>query len=232
VDWQRKVVKCTGLGAPNLKEAGGNVAVARIGAERAAKMDALRNCMEALRGASIRTGATVGAELAGDAGLKSRVEGLVRGFRVVGAPRYFSDGGVELDVEVPIDGALSDALLPKAEAAQAAPVLASDKGTGLLVDARGLEVTPALAPRLLDAAGRELYGPAVLGPEARRQGGAAYARSVDGAKKELAARLGDRPLVIKAARAQGADLVLGAADAKALEGQKFLTEGRVVIVTD
>src|SRR5512139_4025103 len=91
VDWQKKVVKCTGSGAANLRDAGGNPAVARIGAEKTAKLDALRNCMEALKGVQLRSGQTVGGALKSDAALTGRVEGLVRGFRVVGAPRYFSD---------------------------------------------------------------------------------------------------------------------------------------------
>src|SRR5512139_3466073 len=99
VDWLRKVVRCTGSGAANLREAGGNVAVARIGAEKAAKRDALRNCMEALKGVQLQSGQTVGGALQSDAALSGKVEGLVRGFRVVGKPRYFSDGGVEMDVE-------------------------------------------------------------------------------------------------------------------------------------
>src|SRR5512141_361277 len=104
VDWQRKVVKCTGSGAANLRDASGNPAVARIGAEKAAKLDALRNCMEALKGVQLQSGQTVGGALQSDSSLKGRVEGLVRGFRVVGTPRYFSDGGVEMDVEVPLEG--------------------------------------------------------------------------------------------------------------------------------
>src|SRR6266540_4450513 len=115
VDWQRKVVRCTGSGAANLRDAAGNPAVARIGAEKAAKLDALRNCMEALKGVQLQSGQTVGGALQSDAALSGRVDGLVRGFKVVGAPRYFSDGGVEVDVEVPLEGALSDALLPKTE---------------------------------------------------------------------------------------------------------------------
>src|SRR2546430_290687 len=90
VDWQKKVVKCSGSGAPNLKDSSGNVAVARIGAERAAKLDALRNCMEALKGVNIKTGETVGGAVAGDGGLRAKVEGVVKGFKIVGAPRYFN----------------------------------------------------------------------------------------------------------------------------------------------
>src|SRR5512143_3480162 len=64
VDWQRKVVKCTGSGAANLRDAGGNPAVARVGAEKAAKLDALRNCLEALKGVQLQSGHTVGNVLA------------------------------------------------------------------------------------------------------------------------------------------------------------------------
>jgi hypothetical protein len=227
VDWQKRQVKCTGSGAANLKDAGGNPAVARIGAEKVAKLDALRNCLEATKGVAVSGSQTVGAAMGSDSAIKGAVEGAVKGFRVV-STRYFSDGGVEVDVEVPLEG-VSDAVLPKAAAAPAAT-----GATALLVDARGLKVAPALAPRLVDEAGKELYGPAALGESARRASGvAAYARSLEGAKKDLAARLGDRPAVVKALRANGTDLVVGAADAATIAaGGAYLAEGRVVIVTD
>jgi hypothetical protein len=132
VDLQRKVVKCTGSGAANLRDAAGNPAVARIGAEKAAKLDAFRNCMEAVKGVRLQSGQTVGGALQSDAALSARVEALVRGFKVVGSPRYFSDGGVEIDVEVPLEGALSDVLSPKPDAsaepkAEPAPSAAAAK---------------------------------------------------------------------------------------------------------
>jgi hypothetical protein len=226
VDWQKRVVKCTGSGAANLKDAGGNPAVARIGAEKAAKLDALRSCLEAMKGVAISGGQTVGGAIGGDPTLKGTVEGAVRGFRPV-ATRYFSDGGVELDVEVPLD-AVGEAVLPKASAA---PAPAGP--TSLVVDAAGLHVAPALAPRLLDEVGKELYGPASLGESARKGGVAAYARGLESAKKDLAAKVGDKPLVIKAVRAQGSDLVVAAADAAALAARPaYLAEGRVVILTE
>jgi hypothetical protein len=116
--------------------------------------------------------------------------------------------------------------------AAAAPAPAGP--TALVVDAAGLKVAPALAPRLLDEAGQELYGPAALGEAARKGAGvAAYARSLDAARRDLASRLGDKPLVVKAVRAQGSDLVLGAEAAQALASRPaFLSEGRVVILTD
>jgi hypothetical protein len=234
VDWQKKVVKCTGSGAANLRDAGGNAAVARIGAEKTAKLDALRNCMETLKGVQLQSGQTVGGALKSDAALTGRVEGLVRGFRVVGAPRYYSDGGVEMDVEVPLEGALSDALLPKPEA-KPPKAQGPSAGTSLVVDARGSKIVPALAPRVLDEAGKEIYGPASLGEAGRKAGGAAaYARDLETAKTGLKDRIGERPIVVKAIRADGADVVISSADAASLAGKNlgFLAEGRVVILAD
>jgi hypothetical protein len=244
VDWQRKVVKCTGSGAANLRDAGGNPAVARIGAEKAAKLDALRNCLEALKGVQLDSGQTVGNALASDQALSGKVQGLVRGFKVVGAPRYFSDGGVELDVEVPLDGAMSDTLLPRPEkkdTAASAPEPkparseAAPAGTSLVVDARGQKVLPALAPRILDEAGKELYGPARLGDAGRKAGGTvAYAGDLDAAKATLKDRVGARPLVVKAVRTEGADVVISSADAAGLAGKDlgFLADAKVVILAD
>jgi hypothetical protein len=237
VDWQKNVVRCTGLAAANLRDANGNAAVARIGAERAARLDALRNCLEALKGAQLDAGRTVGGALGSDKALAAKVEGLVRGFRVVGKPRYYSDGGVEIDVEVPLQGGITDALLPR-PGAEAPAVTASDApapGTSLVVDARGKKVVPALAPRVLDEKGKEIYGPAVLAPEARQAGGtAAYARDLESARRDLSARVGDAPLVVKALRANGPDVVISADDAARLSGKNvaFLSEGRVVFLAD
>jgi hypothetical protein len=225
VDWGAKVVKCSGSGAANLRDADGNPAVARIGAEKAAKLDALRNCMETIKGIQLDSSKKVGSAIESDSALNAQVQGVVKGFKVVGKPRYFSDGGVEMDVEVPLEGKLSDTLLPKGDAK---PV--STEG-----EARGQKVPPALAPRVLDEAGNEVYGPAMLNEAGRKAGGgAAYAKDLDAAKKTLAPRLGDKPLVVKAVRVAGSDVVISTADAHSLAGKNlgFLAEGKVVILAD
>jgi hypothetical protein len=237
VDPERRVVRCTGSGAANLRDAGGNPAVARIGAEKAARLDAFRNCLEAVKGVKLESGATLGAAMQSDAALAGRIEAQVRGFRVVGAPRYFSDGGVELDVEVPLEGALSDALLPR-PAAPAPPAPGKGPGpapgTSLVVDARGQKIVPALAPRILDEGGKLIYGPAALGESGRKAGGAAaYATDLEAAKASLKERVGEKPYVVKAVRAEGADLVISSADAAGLAGDlSFLAEAKVVILAD
>jgi hypothetical protein len=236
VDWEHKMVKCSGSGAANLKDSDGNPAVARIGAEKAAKLDALRNCLATLRGVQVESGKTVGGAMESDAALAARVQGLVKGFRQVGKPRYYSDGGVEIDVEVPLDGALSEALLPKDPEKAPPPAEEAPAGgpTSLVIDARGFKVAPALAPRVKDEKGSELYGPASLGAAARKQGAAAYAPDLDAARAAFGDRVGKRPLVLKAIQVEGADVVVSAADAALLHGTtpKFLEQGKVVILAD
>jgi hypothetical protein len=237
VDWEHRVVRCTGSGAANLKDADGNPAVARIGAEKAARLDALRSCLATLRGVQLESGRTVGSALESDAALSGRVQGLVRGFRTVGKPRYYSDGGVDMDIEVPLEGALSDALLPRVPQSGTAEPAAAPAGgpTSLVVDARGQKLTPALAPRVRDDAGREVYGPGKLSEAGRRAGGsAAYAPDLESARRSLGDRMGERPLVLKAVRVEGSDVVISAADAALVGGPvpAFLAQGKVVILTD
>ncbi len=228
VNWQGQVLKATGSGAPDMKAQ--NPAQARLGAERAAKLDAFRNLLEQAKGLHVSAGRTVGDEMANDE-IRGRVEGAVKGFTVTNK-RYYSDSGVELDVEVPL-GLLTDALLPRdGGGARAALKLdGSPTHTGLVIDARGLKVSPSLAPRLLDEAGAPLYGAEVLSDDARKLAGvAAWARSLEEAKK--LERVGGNPLVLRATRAQGSDLVLGAEDVKKLtdHNNSYLADGRVVIV--
>jgi len=231
VNWSGAVIKATGAGAPDMKAS--SPAPARLGAERAAQMDAFRNLLAQVKGIQISAGKTVGDQMSTNDEIRGKVEGVIRGYKIA-AKRYFSDGGVEMDVEVPL-AALTELMLPAPAASpkeEATAAKKSDKKTtGLVVDARGLKVTPALAPRLLDEAGKPLYGAEALSAETRKsQNVAAYVEGLDAARKME--RVGEKPLVVKATKVDGTDLVLSADDAKKIEsGAQYLTEGRVVIVT-
>jgi hypothetical protein len=100
VDWERRVIKARGQGAPDLNAP--SISFARLNAEKAAKADALRNLLETLQGVEISSGDRAGTLFQQDGALRARVEGALRGFKVV-APHYFADGGVALDVEVELD---------------------------------------------------------------------------------------------------------------------------------
>ena len=107
IDWNRRVLIGHGQGAPDLNSP--SVAVARLGAERAAKLDAFRNALESLKGMQLQSGGSVGSLLQDDETLTGRVEGTLKGVKPI-KTRYFSDGGVTLDIEVPLDD-LDEALV-------------------------------------------------------------------------------------------------------------------------
>ncbi|HEX4622332.1 MAG TPA: hypothetical protein VH208_12260 [Myxococcaceae bacterium] len=230
VNWDGQVLKATGSGAPDMKAS--SPAQARLGAERAAQLDALRNLLAQVKGIQVSGGKTVGDQMAAKDELKGKVEGAVKGFKVV-KKRYFADNGVEIDVEVPL-AALTEVVDDGGDSKTAAiHSEGAEKNTGLVVDARGLDVKPALAPRLLDESGKALYGIDCLSADAKKSSGvASYVKSLEEAKKNM--RVGDRPLVLKAAKAQGTDLVLSADDVKKLaeSNNSYLAQGRVVIVTN
>ena len=226
IDMEQQVVTATGKGAPNLKAA--NVAVARLGAERAAKMDALRNILATVKQVKISADSTIGTKMGASNEIKSRVEGVVKGFKVV-ATRYYSDGGVEVDVQMPLNGVLGKALFKgKTKVAKKSGV------TGLIIDATGLKLIPVLAPRVLDEAKKNVYDVSFVSSEGVSMNGiVGYTNSITKAKNSD--KLMGNPLVIKAKKVEnGTDIIISSADAekiaKSLASGDYLEEGRVIIV--
>ena len=231
IDWEAGVIRATGSGAPDLNAP--NIAVARLGAERAAKLDAMRNILEVLKGVKVTAGSTVGGIMESDSRVKAEIEGIVRNFKIVDT-RYYADGGVEVDVEMKLDGKLTRALMPPVEKKKV-PTGGTKKWTSLIVDARGQKASPVIVPRVVDEKGDEIYGPAVVSDDAvGARGMVAYVASLEEAKKSE--RAGDRPLVVKALRAEDGQFVITNADASPLKSEandlSFLAEGRVLVVLD
>jgi hypothetical protein len=108
--------------------------------------------------------------------------------------------------------------------------------TGLVVDGRGLNLRPALLPKIVDPQGQELYvGQVATRTNAVEQGVAGYARDVSAASNNF--RVTDNPAVIKGTQAAGlarTDIMVSQADAQTLRqlGDKgnFLQYCRVIIV--
>ena len=232
VHWGDNTVTATGSGAPSLKAA--NVAVARLGAERAAKMDAFRNILETVKGVRLSSGQSVSAMMDTSPQLKSRVEGVLRSFKVVDT-RYYSDGGVDVVVQAPLTGVILDALLPGAGSKEEKSAGVVSEHSGLVINARGLALTPAISPRLVDEDGNVLYSEAFVNRDAALQRGiATYHKSVDAATKSK--RVASKPVLVKAlklAAPGSSDLVIGAADlGKVSTVKSALQQGRLVIVVD
>ena len=110
--------------------------------------------------------------------------------------------------------------------------------TGLIIDARGLGVKPAMAPKVLNEDGKEVYGSAWINRDwAVREGMAGYLK--DPLQAQQNPRVTDKPLLVKAIKASGdarVDLVISNADAAMLHGasqnMSFLEKCKVIILVD
>jgi hypothetical protein len=135
IDWERRVIKATGKGAPDLNAP--SIAVARAAAERSALAAAQRNALRILESATLDDGSRIDALLREDTALRARVEGKLRGVRAA-RTRYFTDGGVWLDIEVPfaiLPPRIAEHLRPASSGAEDAGTPALDAGPPAL-DAR------------------------------------------------------------------------------------------------
>ncbi|MCL5023428.1 MAG: LPP20 family lipoprotein [Nitrospirae bacterium] len=96
-EWVPIKISAKGAGAPPATAV--NQAQARLMAERAAKVDALRNLLEQAYGVTISSHTTVKDFITQNDTIRARVEAFVRGARVVDT-RYLNDGSAEVDVEL------------------------------------------------------------------------------------------------------------------------------------
>jgi len=110
--------------------------------------------------------------------------------------------------------------------------------SGLVVDARKLQIRPALIPKIMDQNGELIYSAEnLLQKDAVKMGVVGYAKDVDAAKKNQ--RVTDKPFVIKGIQATGqkrTDVVINNRDANIVQGSdkytSYLKNGRVLIVYD
>ncbi|HBI29818.1 MAG: hypothetical protein VX420_05750 [SAR324 cluster bacterium] len=249
IDWDRQLIIAEGIGVP--AQTAKSVAQKNATAERAARLDAARNILEMAKGVNLSSTTTLKDAMLQDDTVRTRIQGVLYGLRVVGTPRYFSDGSVRIRMEASLRETIPQELYatPQAGPPQEIPapvntVQPSNRidhnqvYSGLVVDARGTDVQPAMSPKIVDEDGVELYGSAYVAQEfVQKHGMAGYVKTIDQARGND--RVQPNPLVVQAVGASGAnrtDLVLGNDTASALrkiaKHLNFLREARVVIVID
>lgn len=247
IDWERRVISATGIGAPNPNAP--NMAVKRAGAINAAKMYAIRDLMATIKGMYLTSEQTAENYMMTSDVVKTQTEGIARAFQMVGEPQYFEDGSVQVTVEMSVDGKLSDLMMKNETFGDTTPLAepseykVSEKAsnqpevyTGLIIDCTAIELRPALSPKVYNQAGKEIYGSANVNKDfAIQQGMLGYLKSIDSAKAN--ARVTNNPFVVKAVSAKGtnkADIIISDGDAAKIEEmaskQNFLRECRVIAI--
>lgn len=245
INYSQGIITATGIGS--IPEYAVNAGQARAMAIRAAKVDARRQLVEMVNGITLTSETTMRNRMA-DEVVKEKVAGVIRGAYQVGEVKYLSDTSVEVTMAVSMSGiseivtqvptaVTPPALLPQPEDVAALPEQ-SGPYTGIIIDARGLGLRPALAPKILSQSGTVVYGPGNYTREYAIQFGVAgYSKSLESAKDD--ARVKGNPLVVKAVSVQGknmADVVISGQDGWKMQSadKKYsvLKDCRVLILLD
>jgi len=108
INWTQGRVTAKGSGAPPTGVT--VIAQARLMAERAAKANALRNLLEAVKGVRVDADTTVENFTTKSDVVMTRVSGIVKGATVVDK-RYLSDGAVEVTVAINLTGEFLEVML-------------------------------------------------------------------------------------------------------------------------
>jgi len=242
INWSTGKVVAVGIGAPPSKPA--NMAQARAMARRAAITVARRNLLEISQGVQVDSMTLVKDFTVKSDIIRTSVQGVVRNAQVIDTA-YMSDGSVEVTMVMSLGGEFANVILPPPPVGTEFPMPppgtempTSQVYTGMVIDARGLGARPAMAPKIVDESGKEIYGSAMVNREfAVQQGMVGYAKDLSAAQGNN--RVTDRPVTIKALRTSGAakcDVVISDSDAakltSAAENLSFLQKCRVMVVLD
>lgn len=220
--------------------------------------------LQALRAASYDRDWTVGSYLSSHPLVQRKLERMSLANQRLGT-KYLSDGTVSTEFEFPLTNGVLGLMIPVRSAPRllgrtACPCCGQPwpegkeppsgvnlvpheeanlpEYTGVLIDAKGLELRPALFPRVVTEAGDEVVGPDFAEPEQIDQRGL-VGYFGDRTQALTADRIGPNPLMVRALGVAGTnacDLVVSRTDAGRIHGSEanleLLSRCRVGFLTD
>ena len=232
---------------------------------RGAKIVAYRNLLELAGNIQVTSNTQLSGYIISEDLIKTRVEGILKGATVLPNSQGILDGGAyTIAVTLPIVGELFQEIFPALIAPKTSPMnilpkstlnanldtipnqkqsvpiyVAPKPHTGLLIDTRGLELQPCMAPMVISEDGRIVYSAAAIEANyAARYGVVSYENNLESAiKSERLGGSDSNPFIVKAHSVTGSfdgDIVLEDFDATRvlmadIDGD-FLSACRVVFL--
>ena len=256
INWSRGTIQAKGR-CPSEKSA----ATKSINCEQAfanAKINAHHNLLEAAKEVRVENGFTIGEYAQNDDIIMVKLMEMVKQAPVI-QQKYQTNGTAEVTVELSLHGGLSQLILPDEikhleeikpvgsnhkkssdfkENPESLPKPKKEIYSGLIVDARGLNVHPVMSPKILDENGQEVYGPAFVSRElAVQEGLCHYETDVTEARHNE--KMAGKPLTVKGLRFDAphkTDIIISNSDALKLKSASehliFLKKCQVIIVVD
>ncbi len=250
INWSTGEILASGTGSPVDKH-GPNATEAEAAVYSIAMLNAGQNLFDIIQNVRIDSQVRMADLAVRDPQLVVKAREMVYAAREVENLRLLDGAGTQtVYLQFQLHGGFAQLVLPReiihvdsitrVMPGKNAPAEAADPDayTGLVVDGRNIGTQPAMAPRILDENGRDVYGPAFASREfAVQKGMSAYETDFDAAT--VNPRIGDAPLIVKGLRTEGlgrCDIVIANADAARIRQSSdhllFLRECRVVIVLD
>ncbi|MEN3044600.1 MAG: hypothetical protein ABDH37_05225 [Candidatus Hydrothermales bacterium] len=163
IDWVKGVITAKGYGAfdPNAK----NVSQEILKAIRVATVVAQRNLLEVIKGVHITSETIVEDYLLKSDFIVARVQGVVKNARMNGEPKIDRENGI-VEVELMVDfygenGVLTPVLTELAQKIEKRPAeevaVKTPQYTGVIFDASGTDVSPAVLPKIYDEKGNLIF---------------------------------------------------------------------------
>ena len=245
IDWTLGIAWAHGSGS-----AAGAVVGGSLDKQTSVALDSAReNLLRVLRQVRIGAEGTVDDLSKVDARTMSQIRDMVAGTEARHESRaQETQNTVQVSLKMSFRGGFAQLVLPAeiisiaplkqvgGSSSTSAPSRRADLFTGLIVDGTHLNGKPAMAPKIMDENGEEIFGSAFASREfAVQRGMTGYAADLETARND--SRVGRNPLVAKALAVkspQRCDMVISNADAARLrkfsEHLLFLRECRVIIV--
>ena len=221
---------------------------------KSAKINAIQNLLETAKKIRIDSRSTVGSLSVKDNAIMSKMQEMIDAAQIV-EQKYLSDESVEITVHMSLYNGFAQLFLPLDINKQIESIKQitpkqnnSEKAqpgfkkkitfTGLIINAKNVDIKPALIITISDENGNEICGPAYTSREfAVQYGMYGYAESLDSALNN--SRIGDNPLIIKGLQKKGrdhSDIIVSNVDAARIQSSSdnitFLKKCHVIIIMD
>lgn len=238
VDWTNGMVEVWATGTPPAHAL--TPAQGRALAESEAETRARDELIALLQSIRIDSKSKVKEAIDSQGARDALVAAVLKGSYVV-EKSVSADGTVKVTVAIKLNGSFGALVLPKTIMTIQTVEQSQKKDeqfTGLIVDCRGIHLSPAMVPVIIGEDGQVVYGTAYVSRDhALEEGMAAYVRGL--AKARDNPRVGPKPLIVKGLRTvkgRSCDIIISNSDAGKIKGAgsniSFLHRGRVLFVME
>jgi hypothetical protein len=247
MDWTNGTLTATGIAQPSGKKSVNPVDPQKL--LSSAKVTAQQNLLLSVKQLRVSSIARVETLAGSNPLFMAKIQELIKKAPVINQS-YLSDGTVTITLKFSLTGAFYQWVMPPGveQIDPVKPVNTSStadketpdesRWTGLIVDAAGLVLNPAMVPQIVDERGNRIYGPAFISRDfAVGWGGCGYMADMD--RSAMHRRIGSHPLVVRGIGVNGPEqtnIVISTVDASriraAAEHVSLMREGRVIVLID